>query len=81
MFGGGYCHFMPNTTVGKVYTERGWVDKSCRTDDVDLLESARNMNWTVVLDRSEFSQLKGSAKYVLARKENIKLNEDSVLNI
>ncbi|RKP27134.1 alkaline-phosphatase-like protein [Syncephalis pseudoplumigaleata] len=46
MFGGGYCHFQPNTTKG-----------SCRKDDRDLLAEARERGWSAVSSREEFDRL------------------------
>lgn len=52
MFGGGSCHFYGNSSQ----------DKSCRLDDRDLLEEAKNEHgWSVYLDRPQFDSLKKDA--------------------
>src|SRR5438552_14099361 len=46
MFGGGRCHFLPNTTAG-----------SCRQDSRDLVTEAKNMGYQYVSDRAGFDSL------------------------
>jgi alkaline phosphatase len=46
MFGGGYCHFLPNTTAN-----------SCRQDKLDLLDSARKNGWTFEYGKEYFDTL------------------------
>lgn len=49
MFGGGRCHFLPNTTEG-----------SCRSDDVDVTKMASEKHgWHYIDDRSGFDSLRG----------------------
>lgn len=49
IFGGGRCHFLPNTTDG-----------SCRLDDVDVTEIAQEKHgWTYTDDRAGFDALNG----------------------
>lgn len=51
MLGGGKCHFLPNTTQG-----------SCRHDETDVIEMAKNKGFNFVGDRKEFDGLQvGSA--------------------
>lgn len=52
MFGGGICHFLPNTTDG-----------SCRSDDVDLWNvSTKKYGWkTVLRERTDFDKLSNTA--------------------
>ncbi|CAO3658914.1 unnamed protein product [Umbelopsis ramanniana] len=52
MFGGGICHFLPNTTDG-----------SCRSDDVDLWNvSTKKYGWkTVLRERPDFDKLSNTA--------------------
>lgn len=47
MFGGGRCHFLPNTTHG-----------SCRADDVDVVSMAKEKyGWTYTDNRAGFDEL------------------------
>lgn len=49
LFGGGYCHFLPNTEK-----------ESCRLDSRDLLKEAKEVyNWTTVIhnDKNAYDQL------------------------
>ncbi|KAK7924031.1 alkaline phosphatase [Apiospora marii] len=47
MFGGGRCHFLPNTTHG-----------SCRADDVDVVNMAKEKyGWTYTDNRAGFDEL------------------------
>lgn len=46
MFGGGRCHFLPNSTDG-----------SCRRDDRDLVDAARKKGFKYMGDRREFDSL------------------------
>ena len=48
MFGGGRCHFVPNTTQ----------DLSCRADDRDVVALARKNGYNYISDRAAFSDLK-----------------------
>ena len=51
MLGGGKCHFLPNSTKG-----------SCRKDDTDIIDMAKNKGFTYVGDRKDFDGLQvGSA--------------------
>ena len=50
MFGGGRCHFLPNSTAD-----------SCRDDDRDVVELARKNGFNYVSDRAGFDDLKGGA--------------------
>ncbi len=52
MFGGGRCHFVPNTTI----------DHSCRADNRDVVDLARKNGFNYVSDRAGFDSLKGGAK-------------------
>ncbi|CCU75073.1 alkaline phosphatase [Blumeria hordei DH14] len=48
MFGGGLCHFLPNTTQG-----------SCRRDDRDVIKIAKNdFGWNYISSRKEFDALR-----------------------
>lgn len=51
MFGGGRCHFLPNSTV----------DSSCRADDKDIVALAEKQGFTYIDDRAGFDKLKGGA--------------------
>ncbi|KAJ9350563.1 alkaline phosphatase [Paecilomyces variotii] len=51
MFGGGRCHFLPNTTDG-----------SCRADDRDLIEFAEKGGYNYIQTRDEFDALNGGAE-------------------
>ena len=46
MFGGGLCFFQPMSVVG-----------SCRKDDLDLLNWAKERGWRVGTDRGAFDNL------------------------
>jgi alkaline phosphatase len=49
VFGGGRCHFLPNSTVG-----------SCRMDDVDVTKVAQDKHgWSYFDDRAGFDSLRG----------------------
>ena len=51
MFGGGKCHFLPNTTKG-----------SCRKDETDVVELAKSKGFAFIEDRKDFDGLQvGSA--------------------
>lgn len=50
MFGGGRCHFLPNSTEG-----------SCRADDKDIVEMAKKKGFSYVSDRAGFDSLKGGS--------------------
>ncbi|KAL9098002.1 MAG: hypothetical protein Q9163_006248 [Psora crenata] len=51
LLGGGRCHFLPNTTTG-----------SCRGDNKDVLEMAKESGWNYISDRASFDGLStGSA--------------------
>jgi alkaline phosphatase len=52
MFGGGRCHFVPNTTV----------EHSCRADDRDVVDLARKNGFNYISDRAGFDGLKGGSK-------------------
>ena len=52
LFGGGRCHFVPNTTV----------EHSCRADDRDVVDLARKNGFNYISDRAGFDGLKGGAK-------------------
>ncbi|KAJ3088552.1 vacuolar alkaline phosphatase [Quaeritorhiza haematococci] len=43
MFGGGACHFLPNSSTG-----------SCRADETDVFQIATENGWTIGRDRSAF---------------------------
>ncbi|KAF3092364.1 hypothetical protein TWF569_003587 [Orbilia oligospora] len=47
MFGGGLCHFMPNTSIG-----------SCRGDDRDLIKEARKSGWQFAYTIDGFKYLR-----------------------
>jgi alkaline phosphatase len=47
MFGGGRCHFLPNST-----------DDSCRADDKDVVDLARKNGFNYISDRKAFDDLK-----------------------
>jgi len=51
MFGGGRCHFLPNSTV----------EHSCRADDKDMVALAKKNGYSYVDDRAGFDSLKGGA--------------------
>ncbi|KAF1352760.1 alkaline phosphatase-like protein [Lizonia empirigonia] len=51
MFGGGRCHFVPNSTV----------EHSCRADDRDVVDLARKNGFNYIEDRAGFDGLKGGA--------------------
>lgn len=46
MFGGGRCHFLPNTT-----------DESCRDDEVDVVGIAKKSGWRYAENRHDFDNL------------------------
>jgi alkaline phosphatase len=48
MFGGGRCHFLPNST-----------DSSCRADDKDVVGLAKQNGFNYISSRKEFDDLKG----------------------
>jgi alkaline phosphatase len=50
MFGGGRCHFLPNTTEG-----------SCRRDERDLIAAAKDKGFKYMDDRRQFDALNGGA--------------------
>ncbi|KAF3039789.1 hypothetical protein E8E12_009167 [Didymella heteroderae] len=52
MFGGGRCHFVPNTTLVH----------SCRADDRDIVDLARKNGFNYISDRAGFDGLQGGAK-------------------
>lgn len=49
MFGGGRCHFLPNSSA----------DLSCRTDDKDIVQLAKDNGFNYISDRAAFDNLKG----------------------
>jgi alkaline phosphatase len=51
MFGGGRCHFLPNSTV----------DSSCRADDKDVVALAKKNGFSYIDSRRAFDDLKGGA--------------------
>ena len=51
MFGGGRCHFLPNSTG----------DASCRADDKDVVGYAKKNGFNYISDRAGFDNLKGGA--------------------
>jgi alkaline phosphatase len=51
MFGGGRCHFLPNSTD----------DSSCRADDKDIVALAKKQGFSYIDDRAGFDKLKGGA--------------------
>ena len=52
MFGGGRCHFVPNSTV----------EHSCRDDDRDVVGLARKNGFNYISDRAGFDSLNGGSK-------------------
>jgi alkaline phosphatase len=46
MFGGGRCHFLPNST-----------DHSCRADDTDVVKLAEKGGWNYIDNRDDFDSL------------------------
>ncbi|KAJ1343105.1 hypothetical protein BSLG_002131 [Batrachochytrium salamandrivorans] len=46
MFGGGLCHFLPNSTAS-----------SCRRDNIDVMKEASKLGWNTGTDRAFFDQL------------------------
>jgi alkaline phosphatase len=46
VLGGGRCHFLGNETLG-----------SCRADDVDVVETAKNSGWNYIDNRDDFDNL------------------------
>ncbi|KAF2653481.1 alkaline phosphatase-like protein [Lophiostoma macrostomum CBS 122681] len=50
MFGGGRCHFLPNST-----------DNSCRADNKDIVGLAKKNGFDYISTRKEFDKLKGGA--------------------
>ncbi|KAF2872860.1 alkaline-phosphatase-like protein [Massariosphaeria phaeospora] len=50
MFGGGRCHFLPNSSA-----------TSCRADGTDVVEMAKNNGFNYISDRKAFDDLKGGA--------------------
>nr|QNH89767.1 alkaline phosphatase [Gongronella sp.] len=59
MFGGGTCHFRPNTSSSA-------DTPSCRSDSRDLFKEAQeNHDWNVYLDRAAFDGLDANAKLPL----------------
>ncbi|KAL5117150.1 vacuolar alkaline phosphatase [Pleosporales sp. CAS-2024a] len=51
MFGGGRCHFLPNSTA----------ENSCRADDKDVVALAKEKGYNYVHDRAGFDSLKAGA--------------------
>ncbi|KAL6704667.1 vacuolar alkaline phosphatase [Coniothyrium glycines] len=51
MFGGGRCHFVPNSTV----------ESSCRADNRDIVALAKDKGFNYVSDRAGFDNLKAGA--------------------
>ncbi|KAI3642723.1 hypothetical protein MP228_012278 [Amoeboaphelidium protococcarum] len=51
-FGGGYCHFYPNSSAN-----------SCRADATDLLQIAKDKGWQVGLDRKFFDSLSAMSQF------------------
>ncbi|KAI9205059.1 alkaline-phosphatase-like protein [Polychytrium aggregatum] len=49
MFGGGQCHFLPNTDAN-----------SCRQDSIDVFERAKDFGWHVGTTRQDFDNLNAS---------------------
>lgn len=49
MFGGGRCHFLPNSSD----------DLSCRSDDKDVVRLAKDNGYNYISDRPAFDNLKG----------------------
>ena len=52
MFGGGRCHFVPNSTV----------ESSCRLDGKDVIALAKKNGFNYIDDRAGFDRLAGGAK-------------------
>ncbi|KAF2677317.1 alkaline phosphatase-like protein [Lentithecium fluviatile CBS 122367] len=50
MFGGGRCHFLPNST-----------DSSCRADNKDVVGLAKKHGFSYISDRKAFDNLKGGS--------------------
>ena len=50
MLGGGRCHFLPNTT-----------DQSCRQDEEDVVQMAKDNGFSYIQDRTGFDGLDGGA--------------------
>jgi len=46
MFGGGRCHFLPNTSEG-----------SCRKDQLDVIKTAKKQNWGYISTKPDFDAL------------------------
>lgn len=55
MFGGGRCHFLPNSTV----------ESSCRADGRDVVDLAKKNGFNYIDTRAAFDQLKGGASVEL----------------
>ena len=55
MFGGGRCHFLPNSSVAS----------SCRLDNKDVIGLAKKQGFNYIDDRASFDKLKGGAKVKL----------------
>jgi len=51
IFGGGRCHFLPNTTEG-----------GCRVDDSDLIKQAEHDGWNYLSTREDFDNVGTSVK-------------------
>ncbi|EDU43372.1 PhoA Alkaline phosphatase [Pyrenophora tritici-repentis] len=51
MFGGGRCHFLPNSTI----------DSSCRADGKDVIGLAKKNGFSYISDRAGFNKLKQGA--------------------
>lgn len=54
MFGGGRCHFLPNST-----------DHSCRADDTDVVKVAEKGGWNYIDNRKDFDNLGKSVELPL----------------
>ena len=54
IIGGGRCHFLPNTT-----------DESCRADDKDIVNMAKNNGFNYIENRTEFDSLQASGNVKL----------------
>lgn len=55
VLGGGRCHFLANSTVG-----------SCRDDDVDVVQTARDeLGWKYIETREQFDQLEATVELPL----------------
>ena len=52
MFGGGRCHFVPNSTV----------EHSCRADNRDVVDLARKNGFNYISDRAGFDGLNGGSR-------------------